>query len=448
MRKVAKLLLLSLLLFVSTQPAFAQETRARRVGQTPPTPTQQTTPPAQAPASNAKQAEAAAKTTTTTPVASGKEVYEEVGEGDVLRVNTALVTVPVSVLDRNGRYIPDLGKEDFRLYENGVEQEIAYFATVEKPFTVVLMLDTSSSVWSKLKQIKEAAIKFVDQLRPDDRVMVVTFAHGTTVLSEPTTDRQKLREGINHVGRGMSTHLYDAVDWVMKKRINQISGRKAIVLFTDGVDASSSRATYESNMHDAEELDAIIYSVQYDTYDGPAGMGAPMPPPSAPPTRLPSIFKRFPIPILIPGTGGGGGTTTGSTRGDYALAGQYLRELALKTGGRVYQADKHLINLQQAFNNIAEELRKQYSLGYYPNRQAKTEERRRIRVHVERPDLAVRARDSYIYRPATSVSSPNAVTAQDKEQKQPSPSAPPVLQKKPFVAEARCCAARNSEQQH
>jgi hypothetical protein len=115
-----------------------------------------------------------------------------------------------------------------------------------------------------------------------------------------------------------------------------------------------------------------------------------------------------------------------------------LRELALKTGGRVYQADKHLVNLQQAFGSIAEELRKQYSLSYYPNRQAKTQERRRIRVHVERPDLAVRARDSYIYKPATAATSPNTITAQDKEQKQPpQPSAPPVLQKKPFVAEAR-----------
>ncbi|MGB9177804.1 MAG: VWA domain-containing protein [Pyrinomonadaceae bacterium] len=443
MRKVASLLLLSLLLFVSTQPALTQETRARRVGQTPATPAPQTAPTTQAPTPNAKS------TTTTAPVASGKEILEEVGEGDVVRVNTALVTVPVSVLDRNGRYIPDLGKEDFRLYENGVEQEIAYFATVEKPFTVVLMLDTSSSVWSKLKQIKEAAIKFVDQLRPDDRVMVVTFAHGTTVLSEPTTDRQKLREGINHVGKGLSTHLYDAVDSVMKKRINQISGRKAIVLFTDGVDSTSSRATYESNIHDAEELDAIIYSVQYDTYDGPAGTGAPTPPPSTPPARLPSIFRRFPIPIPIqlPGTGGGGGSSTGSTRADYALAGQYLRELALKTGGRVYQADKNLINLQQAFNNIAEELRRQYSLGYYPNRQAKTEERRRIRVSVERANLAVRARDSYIYKPAPNVNAPNTVTAQDKEQKQQAPSSPPVLQKKPFVADARCCAARSSEQE-
>jgi VWFA-related protein len=194
-------------------------------------------------------------------------VEEQIGPGDVLRVDTTLVTVPVSITDRDGRYIADLRREEFRVWEDGIEQSIAYFAAVEKPFTVVLMLDTSTSTWSKLRQIKQAAVAFVEQLRPDDQVMVVSFASGLTVKGDPTTDREKTRKAINGTGKGLSTHLYDAMSKLMQQRLNRIQGRKALVLFTDGVDAKSKKATYESTVYIAEELDVLIYPILYDTYD-------------------------------------------------------------------------------------------------------------------------------------------------------------------------------------
>ena len=86
-------------------------------------------------------------------------------EGDVIRFDTALVTVPVTVLDRNGRYVPQLRREDFRLYENGEEQKIAYFATTDSPFSVVLLIDTSGSTQFRLDDIQNAAINFVDKLK-------------------------------------------------------------------------------------------------------------------------------------------------------------------------------------------------------------------------------------------------------------------------------------------
>jgi Ca-activated chloride channel family protein len=91
---------------------------------------------------------------------------EELSEGDVVRVDTALVTVPVSVLDRQGRFVPNLRREDFSVFENGIEQSIAYFEPAEKPFTVALVLDTSASTHFHLWEIKEAAIAFAKQLRP------------------------------------------------------------------------------------------------------------------------------------------------------------------------------------------------------------------------------------------------------------------------------------------
>src|SRR4029078_5962259 len=98
---------------------------------------------------------------------------EEVDAGDIIKVDTTLVTIPVSVMDRDGRYVPNLQKEEFRVWEDGVEQEVAFFQSVDKPFSVVLMLDTSPSPQFRLEDIQDAAISFVNQLRPDDKVMVV-----------------------------------------------------------------------------------------------------------------------------------------------------------------------------------------------------------------------------------------------------------------------------------
>jgi len=414
------LTLASLLLFLSldsTQVSTPQ-TRTRRVTQTEPiespSPTSAQVPPR----------------SPELPAPAPKGTQEEIAEGDVLRVNTTLVTVPATVMDRNGRYVADLSKEDFRLFENGVEQQVAYFATVEKPFTVVLMLDTSASTWSKLGQIRDAAIAFVDQLSPEDQVMVVSFARGLTIKCEATSDRRKIREAIRSTGRGMSTHLYDAMDTVMQKQLNRIHGRKAVVLFTDGVDATSNDATYESTTRTAEELDALIYPIFYDTYDPESDTGGSSAPPAS--SRLPGILRRIPFPLPIPtqGSGGSTGGGAGSSRADYDRGERYLRALADLTGGRVYEARKDLSYLRGAFSDIAEELRRQYSLGYYPNRSARMGDRLRIKVQVNRPDLAVRARDSYIYKPATagSTAAPGIDKPKDNEQR----TSTPVL-KKPFT---------------
>ncbi|MCM3904831.1 MAG: VWA domain-containing protein [Pyrinomonadaceae bacterium] len=410
---------LFLFLPLSLEQVLTAQTRMRRVGRIPAadSPSQptsvQTTPPGAPGSGGSSQS-----STPGTP--------EEVGEGEIVSVNTTLVTVPVSVMDRHGTYIADLSKEDFRIFENGVEQEVAYFAAVEKPFTVVLMLDTSASTWSKLGQIRDAAIAFVEQLRPDDQVMVVSFARGLTIKCEATIDRQKIRKAIRGTGRGLSTHLYDAMDKVMEMHLNRIQGRKALVLFTDGVDATSNDATYEGTVRTAEELDALIYPILYDTYDRQSDTGG-----SSSGSRLPSIFGKIPFPLPIPTQGSGGSSGgAGSSRADYDRGERYLRDLAYLTGGRLYEARRDLSYLRAAFSYIAEELRRQYSLGYYPNMRDTTSGRRQIKVRVGRPNLAVRARESYIYKPSTTASGINTNTAKENEQ-QP---AAPVLQKKPFVA--------------
>src|SRR5215831_1342808 len=193
---------------------------------------------------------------------------EEVSEGDVVKVNTSLVTVPVSVLDHQGRFISNLQRDDFRIFENGVEQSVAYFEPAEKPFTVALLLDTSASTHFHLQEIREAAIAFAKQLRPQDRVLIVSFNDEVLLLTEATNDQNLIETVIDEeANTGSSTRLYDAVHLTIRDRLNKIKGRKAMVLFTDGVDTSSQQATYQGTLREVEELDALIYPIQYDTTD-------------------------------------------------------------------------------------------------------------------------------------------------------------------------------------
>lgn len=298
-------------------------------------------------------------------------------EDDVVKVETNLVTIPASVFDRNGLYIPNLKKEDFKIFEDSKEQEIAYFATSEKPFTVILLIDTSPSTEYKIDEITSAATAFVDQLKPQDSVMVIEFDQNIHVLTETTSDRQKIYKAIKKADFGGGTSLYEAVDFSLRKRLSKIQGRKAIVLFTDGVDTTSYKASYDSTLLQAEEADALIFPIYYNTFfDNRRGGGLSSPLP----------FPGSDVIFDAPGT----------TAGEYALGKKYLEELAENTGGRVFRPEATAGGLTAAFEGIAEELRRQYNIGYYPSEEGRAGQRKQIKVRVNRQNLVIRARDSYI----------------------------------------------------
>jgi Ca-activated chloride channel homolog len=293
--------------------------------------------------------------------------------GDVVRVDTNLVSLPVAVMDREGKFITDLRREDFRIYENGVEQQVAFFAPVEQPFTVVLLLDTSPSTRFKLKDIQDAAIAFIDQLRPEDRAVGVTFNSQLRVLNRMMRDREGLRKAIRNISIASGTYLYATVDVMLNKLFRRIPGRKALVIFTDGVDTlfippfdTQRRATFNTNMRDAEESDVLIYPVQYNTLDDMRRM----------------YREDYPEGL----------------RQEYEVASKYLLGLANKTGGRHYMADS-LEALRESFSSIAEELRRQYSLGYYPKESLSPGQARKIKVRVNRENVVVKAKESYTSSP-------------------------------------------------
>ena len=179
---------------------------------------------------------------------------------------TELVTVPVKIYDRSNRLVSGLTKENFQIYEDNVPQETAYFSNENQPFTVALVLDVSYSATFKIAEIQNAAIGFISQLRENDRVMIVSFDERVHLLCNPTNDRRVLRAAIKSTSIASGTSLYEAVDLIINARFKKIAGRKAIVLFTDGVDTTSRRGSASNNLSDALELDALIYPVQYDTF--------------------------------------------------------------------------------------------------------------------------------------------------------------------------------------
>src|SRR5215470_16785376 len=167
-------------------------------------------------------------------------------EDEIVKVETNLVTMPVSVLDKDGRFISGLGQKDFQIFENNIQQKVEYFASVETPFTVVMLIDVSPSTQWQIEDIQNAAIAFVNQLRPSDKVEVIAFDERVHVLCQPTNNRAVLRNAIQQSEMGDGTSLYEAVDYALNQQLSQIHGRKAVVLFTDGVDTTSQRASYES----------------------------------------------------------------------------------------------------------------------------------------------------------------------------------------------------------
>jgi Mg-chelatase subunit ChlD len=188
----------------------------------------------------------------------------EAQKEEVLKFDTDLVTVPVIASDRADVYVPDLAKDEFTIYEDGVQQQIEFFAAVRTPFHVVLMLDTSASTQEKLGQIQRASKMFVEQLQIADRVKIISFDDEIYDLVQFTNDRAELRRAIDSTRPGKGTKLYDAVKFALND-LSRVKGRKAIVIFTDGVDWRSDSTKYDDNIKQLEESSVVVYPIRFDT---------------------------------------------------------------------------------------------------------------------------------------------------------------------------------------
>jgi len=295
---------------------------------------------------------------------------------DVIKLESTLVQVPVTVSNAGGRYITDLKVEDFKVFENGIEQSIHLFKNIDEPFNVALLIDSSGSTLDQLRVIKSAALAFVNSLREHDKVMVISFSDSVVIMCELTSDHKVLYNSILNISGGEYTQFYEAMYTAVWEKLRHIEGRKAVIVFSDGIDTSSSEISEEDTLNAvAASDDVIIYLIRYNT-------------------RTDVERKLFDREYFL--MGGRLDEENWNLKRRkldqvYRKASEYIQELADISGGVVKQADV-LVDLEAVFAEIAEELRHQYLLGYYSSKRDEDGEFRKILVRTSRRSTELRIR--------------------------------------------------------
>src|SRR5215468_8106174 len=362
---------------------------------------------------------------------SQEEKPQQDQQQPTFKIGTNLVTVPVIVTDRYGRFVTGLTQKEFTVREEGSPQKIEDFSSTEAPFSVALLIDTSRSTQTKLDKIRKAARTFIKQLLPNDRIMVVSFDEQVRFVCDFTSNHAELESAVHSLKSSYATKLYDAIYQTINEKMSRIQGRKAIVVLTDGVDTASKLANYESAIDMAASAGIITYTVQYDTRNdggpvmkprfipginnsftsgsGPmwqdASQQKPKPESEAPKSESKDEPKSL---INIPRPGGNSQTQTPGSlpssrvnsqrqqpiRDRYLIAADFLRTLAAQSGGLPFRAET-IENTSYAFQLIANELHNQYTLTYISSNEQRDGNYRAIAVGVGNPDLVVRARRFY-----------------------------------------------------
>ena len=280
------------------------------------------------------------------------EDVQEISEGDVIRVDSQLVTLNMSVIDRlTSRGVVGLSQSDFKLFENGTEQKILQFDSSSAPFDLLLVIDLSGSTREVLKLIRAAALRFVDAARPSDRIGVITFAGQPTVVSPLTLDRRILRERISDMENSAGdTKLYDATDFAVSQSLQDAKSprRTAIILMSDGLDGNipgvqgdGSKLSYKDLLNRVAEFDGVVYTLWLNTeYEA-----------LSPLDTQPEAFDA------------------GHDR---------MKEMA-DTGGGVFYEVERLEDLAGAYERVVADLGTVYSLAYRPSDKTRDGKWRAIR---------------------------------------------------------------------
>ena len=273
-------------------------------------------------------------------------------EGHIqFRSTVEAVNLSVVVTDKKGRFVPNLGADDFLVYENRVPQELAFFTAEVTPVTLLLLLDASTSMRESVDGVKEAASNFVGKLWEGDQAIIADFNERVRFSSYFSDDVDRLVSTIQSLYPSGWTALYDSVLLSLEK-VSEADGRKALLVFTDGDDSRSVGFGSESSAKDVVEgakfSEVTIYSVGFE------------------------------------GGGIGGGVNKG-----------FLKKLSEETGGTAF-FPKGIGDLNENFEQIQDELHSQYRLAYVPSKLDKNGEWRAIEVRVKnRDDLLVRTRQGY-----------------------------------------------------
>jgi VWFA-related protein len=341
------------------------------------------------------------------PVAARAQEQDE-----PIRLKADLVSITASVIDRNGRAVKSLKAEDFNIYEDGAKQKISHFAATEEPFTLMLMLDLSGSTRDDIALMKTAAKNFLSELRPEDRVGVIVFSREIEMIAEFADARSAVADSIDRIASKESngsylfssntgTSLYDALFLAVEESpLKEAEGRKAIVCMSDGVDSTSLKA-YKDIAQLIEKSEASVYFLELNTEQATlSGLLKPRTDPgylNFSPSQINRYYDAFDEESLNrhrPRDLMTADTRREINKGLYEIARREAREMAERTGGRGYPV-RALSDLAGIYKQIADDLRSQYSINYYPINTTHDGRWRSIKVETRSAGATVRSRSGY-----------------------------------------------------
>jgi len=287
-------------------------------------------------------------------------VAQQQPDQEPFRAGVDLVSLNVTVIDGDSRYVTDIDQDGFQLYEDGALQDITFFEPTQLPISLALLMDTSASMTEKMATAQEAAVGFAERLRDEDLASVIDFDSRVNTLQVFTNSIDDLKAAIRRTSAGGSTSLYNAI-YIALKELGKINvttvdeiRRQAIVMLSDGEDTSS-LVEFEEVLELAKRSDTIIYSIGLRSRDI-------------------------------------------RTRRGFREADFVLRQLAQETGGRAFFPEQ-VDELPEIYQRISDELSSQYTLGYVSKNPLRDGQYRRIVVRVDRPNVAAKTKLGY-YAPS------------------------------------------------
>lgn len=304
---------------------------------------------------------------------------QEFNPGDVIKVETTEVMLPVTVRDASGRLVSDLTRDDFRIFEDNREQPLRDLALRQVPVDAVLMVDSSSSTARNLDDFRRAAEGFAERLGPDDRISLMKFDDSVQLLQDWTKSRFQLRRALTRIAPGVFTRFNDALLLAAREQYGSTQSRRAVIVLTDGID-SGRGTTLESALRALLEAQVTVYIVSN--------------------TEISRAAKQAELDSLTNGTESA--RRFNKVQIDGLLMGlraleqseQMLEQLTAATGGRLYKP-RAFDALESTYAEVAEELRHQYALYFMPLNKNRDGSFRRVRVQTTNQNYQTHTRIGY-----------------------------------------------------
>ena len=308
-----------------------------------------------------------------------KKTDEDVKPGDIISVETSEVMLPVTVRDSSGRLISDLTRNDFHVFEDNREQPLSDLAIRQVPVDVILMVDASSSVAANLDDFRRAAEKFAERLDPNDRICLIKFDDHVELLQDWTKSRFQLQRALNRISAGVFTRFNDALYLAAHDQFGPTQSRRAIIILSDGIDSGRGATSTERALQSILEAQVTVYVISN--------------------TEISRASKRAELDSL---TSSDSSARFNELRIEDLREGlralddseQKLAQLTEASGGRLYKP-RSFDRLDDAYREVADELRRQYAIYYSPLNKTRDGSFRRVRVETSNPNYNTTTRVGY-----------------------------------------------------